>query len=1041
MLNVNDIVWNDFESASALDLKAAGTIRYAIDASTRAIVLAYAIGDAPARAWHAGGAILDWNDAPDDLRDAFDRGATLAAWNASFDSAVWNYATLGFPFLLPERVIDPMIQAGVSNLPTDLQSASRYLNGAGKQADGKKLIKLFSAEGATPSEHPEEWERFLSYARQDVGAMRDVYRRTRPLPLAEWQQYWSFEHINRRGVAIDLPFVLRAAALAAEDAIAIGRRLDELTEGAVTRVTQAKRIASWLCDQLPDAAMRQALVCGGADENDDVDEDEAESPELSLKRERVERLLAMLDVKRANGGLCNSEAIAREVATLRLYGAGAAPKKFARLAAQQVDGVLRDQYRFSGAGQTGRMCVDAETLLDTPTGPRRIVDLRPGDFVLTHRRRPRPVLARIHKGREPMVRLDGPKGESIVATLDHRLLTRRGWKKIDECFIKGATGSFALRDGYEPLSFITPNNVRDRARPRSEPSPGISSPETRTVAGGISSRKSTETPTGSSARSFTLRDGYEPLSFNARNDGNDWTRPRSRTSHDIRDLETRIASRGVSSSKSGSLLLQQDGPSQPAIWSALRGREDHAPRPLCEVEWHGLYLRASNDSCKIVGLGEFAEHGRCSPHRREQDKQSSRQSGDCYTRGPSTAASAPAWSLVYVGEREVWDVSVAGDASYLAQGLAHHNSGRGAQIQNLTRDVLGENGTHEAALVDAIAEGCSYAELAAASPIDVPVARKLALLVRPALVAAPGKVFVWSDWSAIEARITPWLAEGAEHVLDVFRANDADPTRFDIYTIAAADILHKHPSEITKAERNIGKVATLALGFGGSVKALQNMALNYRIHLEDAEARRIVESWREANPWAREFWGAHRDGESFGLWGAALSAWESPGQITTAGRIAFVYREDYLGGALFMGLPSGRLLTYPRPRWRDVDVLDKDGNPTGEKRSELSFRRARGRAKLWHGTFCENSVQGAAADILRQTVTRIENNPALAFMPIRLHTHDEIVVEVDEARADEARAALRREMLKLPDWASGLPLQSEESVCAYYTKAKAALTV
>jgi DNA polymerase bacteriophage-type len=217
-------------------------------------------------------------------------------------------------------------------------------------------------------------------------------------------------------------------------------------------------------------------------------------------------------------------------------------------------------------------------------------------------------------------------------------------------------------------------------------------------------------------------------------------------------------------------------------------------------------------------------------------------------------------------------------------------SSRGAQIQNLTRDVLGEDGAHEAALVDIIADGCSHADLAAAAPSDVPVARKLALLVRPALVALMRKLFVWSDWSAVEARITPWLAAspGAEKVLDIFRANDADPTRPDIYTIAAADILHKDPSEITKAERNVGKVAVLALGFGGGVGALQRMALNYRIHLNDAEARRIVDAWRDANSWAREFWGDHRDGESFGLWGAAMRAWELPGQITTAGRLAFV---------------------------------------------------------------------------------------------------------------------------------------------------------
>jgi DNA polymerase bacteriophage-type len=343
--------WFDLEVASALDLKAAGTFAYATDASTRAIVLAYAIGDGPALAWHADGAILDWDHAPDELRAAYDRGGTFAAWNASFDAAIWNFSTLSFPFLAPERVVDPMIQAGVANLPTDLESASRALGGAGKQKDGKKLIKLFCVEGATPAAHPEEWQRFLAYACQDVEAMRDVYRRTRPLPLEEWRQYWAFEHINRRGVMLDMPFVHRATALAAEDAIAIGRRLAELTGGVATKVTQAKRIATWLHDSLTDAAMREVLTLGVPDEDDD---DET-GPEFSLTRDRVARVLAMLEAKQANGGLDSAETRALEAATLRLYGAGASPKKFARLAAQQVNGVLRGQYRFAGAGQTGRM--------------------------------------------------------------------------------------------------------------------------------------------------------------------------------------------------------------------------------------------------------------------------------------------------------------------------------------------------------------------------------------------------------------------------------------------------------------------------------------------------------------------------------------------------------------------------------------------------------------------------------------------------------------------------------------------------------------
>ncbi len=251
-----------------------------------------------------------------------------------------------------------MIQAGVSNLPTDLESASRALGGEGKQKDGKALIRLFCVEGAAPREHPEKWQCFLTYACRDVGAMRDAYRKTRPLPREEWQQYWAFEHVNRRGVAVDLPFVRRAAALAAEDAGASGRRLDELTGGAVTRVTQAKRIATWLYDNLTDAAMREVIMVGiPADDNDgdEAEEDEAEPQEFSLTRDRVARVLAMLETKRANGGLDPTETRAHEVATLRLYGAGTSPKKFTRIDAQQVDGVLRGQYRFAGAGQTGRL--------------------------------------------------------------------------------------------------------------------------------------------------------------------------------------------------------------------------------------------------------------------------------------------------------------------------------------------------------------------------------------------------------------------------------------------------------------------------------------------------------------------------------------------------------------------------------------------------------------------------------------------------------------------------------------------------------------
>ena len=87
--SADQIIWIDFEvRAPEVDLKADGTFRYAAEATTSAIVLAYALGGAPALDWHADGAILDWDSAPDDLRAAFARGATIAAWHATFDAGV-----------------------------------------------------------------------------------------------------------------------------------------------------------------------------------------------------------------------------------------------------------------------------------------------------------------------------------------------------------------------------------------------------------------------------------------------------------------------------------------------------------------------------------------------------------------------------------------------------------------------------------------------------------------------------------------------------------------------------------------------------------------------------------------------------------------------------------------------------------------------------------------------------------------------------------------------------------------------------------------
>jgi hypothetical protein len=216
-------------------------------------------------------------------------------------------------------------------------------------------------------------------------------------------------------------------------------------------------------------------------------------------------------------------------------------------------------------------------------------------------------------------------------------------------------------------------------------------------------------------------------------------------------------------------------------------------------------------------------------------------------------------------------------------------SSRGVQIHNLARDVL----EHEPELLDALnGDGIDYDTFSHAGD-ETPVARKLSLLIRPAFVPAGDNVFVWSDWSQIEARIVPWLCDhmpGAAKRVQIFRDVDADPELPDLYTRTAAALSHVAVDQVTKPMRQRGKVAELALGFCGGVGALQQMAAGYGLHFTDAEARQVVDRWREANPWAidysREIWEAMR-------W--AIKP-ENASQPVRAGRIWLKFEPKYLGG-------------------------------------------------------------------------------------------------------------------------------------------------
>lgn len=370
LANIDNLCFFDTEtraepgtSASDANVKTAGTYRYAKNSFI--IISTFGIGNEPV--WDKSLTRFDrdwlcWQDMPLKLREFHkrveQREAWYAAFNAGFDKAAWNNGTYDFPVLEADMIIDVMAQAVASNLPPSLEGASRAITKRGKQDDGKFLINLFCGpNGATPAERPEEWARFISYGVRDTDEMREVWKHTRPLPFEEWEDYWVSERINERGVALDLPFIERAAKLADAEVLRINRELAKWTNGQITKITQTKRIAEWVYDRLEYSEARGILVKEW-DLDDDADEESAETMKvgkLSLERGRIEALIAYFDARReAEGELCPRDQTIVDVVTARQFGGSSSPQKFTKMLAQHDDGLLKGQYVFNGAAQTGR---------------------------------------------------------------------------------------------------------------------------------------------------------------------------------------------------------------------------------------------------------------------------------------------------------------------------------------------------------------------------------------------------------------------------------------------------------------------------------------------------------------------------------------------------------------------------------------------------------------------------------------------------------------------------------------------------------------
>ena len=280
----------------------------------------------------------------------------------------------------------------------------------------------------------------------------------------------------------------------------------------------------------------------------------------------------------------------------------------------------------------------------------------------------------------------------------------------------------------------------------------------------------------------------------------------------------------------------------------------------------------------------------------------------------------------------------------------------------------------------------------------------LSELIRTAFIPKPGCRFVVADFSAIEARVLAWLS-GEQWRLDVFTSHGK------IYEASASSMFHVPMEEITKGSplRQKGKLAELGLGFGGAAGALISMgALD--MGLTEDELPPLVAAWRKANPHITQFW--------WDVDAAAVKA-VTEKQKTKVGKIIF----EYKSGILFITLPSGRKLSYVKPRMA-VNKFGRDGLTY----EGISENKKWSRIETYGPKLVENIVQGTARDLLAEAMLRVEKKG----YPIVMHCHDEIIAEVPEGigSVDE----MCEIMAVQPEWAAGLPLRADGYSCSFYQK-------
>jgi len=281
---------------------------------------------------------------------------------------------------------------------------------------------------------------------------------------------------------------------------------------------------------------------------------------------------------------------------------------------------------------------------------------------------------------------------------------------------------------------------------------------------------------------------------------------------------------------------------------------------------------------------------------------------------------------------------------------------------------------------------------------------ELSSLVRSGIKAPDGKTFVDVDFSSIENRVGVWLANQNDKV-EMFRKG------LDEYKMFASQSLYRVPyEEVTKDQRQVAKSAVLGAMFGQGAKGLVRYAEGMGVKLDEPQAKSAVDNYRTSYAKVKELWGMCES--------AAIQAVENLGSPFAAGGKIIL---KCVKGALWMHLPSGRLICWQRPQ---LELLT---TPWGSEKlgvtvhSQNTFTRQWTRNAIIGSSIFQSAVQGTARDFLAVAMLNLDK----AGYEVINSVHDEVLLLVEEQNGESAMEDVIRTMVTPPPWAPDFPLAAE----------------